>query len=186
MLMTVLQYAHQLLEQTLEPGDIAIDATCGNGNDTLMLSRLVGDDGRVLAFDIQEQAITATRIALENSGSTNVDLIHDSHEFAGKYLGEADIVSAAIFNLGFLPRSDKTIITRSISTLPAVQTILERLKKHGKVILVVYYGHEGGAEEKEAILQYVTELDQKAYHVLKYQYINQKNNPPFLIAIQKR
>ena len=63
---------------------------------------------------------------------------------------------------------------------------MKRLNKHGLLILVIYHGHEGGKEEKDAVLNYVTQLDQKEYHVLQYQFINQKNDPPFVIAIEKR
>lgn len=185
MLKNILQYAHFLLEQTLEQGDTAIDATCGNGNDTLFLAKLVGEKGNVLAFDIQDQAIKATQAALDKEDFKNVTLIQDSHEYVDKYIDDSEKISAAIFNLGYLPRSDKKIITKSTSTIPAVKRILQQLKKHGLLILVVYHGHEGGSEEKEALMKYVTQLEQKKFQVLQYQFINQKNNPPFLVAIEK-
>ncbi|MCM3740172.1 methyltransferase domain-containing protein [Oceanobacillus luteolus] len=185
MLKNILHYAHYLLEQTLKPGEITIDATCGNGNDTLYLAELVGKDGKVLAFDIQEQAIHTTKKRLNEAGINHVTLIQESHEYVDRFLGESEQIGAAIFNLGYLPRSDKTIITESKSTIPAVEKILTKLRHEGLLVLVVYHGHKGGKEEKDALLQYVTQLDQKKYHVLQYQFINQKNNPPFLLAIEK-
>ena len=186
MLKNVLRFAHELLEETISPGDLAIDATCGNGNDTIVLAKLTGEQGKVLAFDIQEQAIASTKERLEASEYTNVTLIQDSHALVDHYLENDEEISAAIFNLGYLPKSDKQIITTSSSTIPAVEKLLTRLKKKGLIILVVYHGHEGGKEEKMALLEYVTGLDQKKYHVLKYDFINQINNPPFVLAIEKK
>ncbi|MFD1851170.1 class I SAM-dependent methyltransferase [Oceanobacillus bengalensis] len=186
MLKGILNYAHYLLEESIEEGETVIDATCGNGNDTLFLSDLVGESGFVIAFDIQEQAITVTREAILQRQKSNVSLIHDSHENIKKYLPKDKTIGGAIFNLGYLPRSDKRIITRSVSTIQAMDVILEFLKKNGLLILVVYHGHEGGKEEKEAILKHVINLNQKEFSVLRYGFINQKNDPPFIIAIQKK
>ena len=187
MLQNILSYAHNLLEESISPGELVVDATCGNGNDTLFLAELVGKEGKVLAFDIQERAIKATEELLQQHNQTkNVTLIQDSHAFLSKYLKKDDEVSGAIFNLGYLPKSDKSIITKSTSTLEALELLLGRLKKNGLIIFVVYHGHNGGKEEKNALLQYVTQLEQKEYHVLQYNFINQKNDPPFIIAIEKR
>lgn len=188
MLKGILNYAHHLLEESVNEGEIVIDATCGNGNDTLFLSKLVGNEGHVLAFDIQEQAIQNTAQLISDNGFDNVSVIHDSHAHIEKYLPKNmnKPIAGAIFNLGYLPKSDKTIITEGQSTITAVDTILDHLKKDGLVVIVVYHGHEGGKSEKELVLKHVVHLDQKEYSVLKYGFINQKNNPPFIVAIQKR
>lgn len=188
MLKGIIPYAHQLLKNTIKEGDVVVDATCGNGNDSLFLASLVGGDGHVYAFDIQEQAITTTTTLLKEHRHTNVSTIKDSHSNVKQYL-EADNVKeigGAIFNLGYLPRSDKQIITKSSSTLPAMKQLLDYLQKGRLLILVVYHGHEGGNVEKEDILSFANQLDQKQFGVLQYQFINQKNNPPFVIAIEKR
>lgn len=186
MLQDILNYAHQLLKDTVKQGDLVIDATCGNGNDTLLLGHLAGEDGKVLAFDVQEQAIDATNKRIEKRGLSNVETVHKGHEFISDYVEEEQEIAAAIFNLGYLPKSDKTIITRADSTLHALDQMLPRLKQHGLIILVVYHGHPGGTEEKNAVLHYTAALNQNEYHVLQYGFINQKNNPPFIIAIEKR
>lgn len=188
MLKGIIPYAHHLLDNSIENGDIVVDATCGNGNDTLFLASLVGDSGQVYAFDIQEQAINTTRELLEKHNYKNVTYIQDSHANVNSYLSDVHLrkIGGAIFNLGYLPRSDKQIITTSESTLPAVSTLLDHLQSKRFVILVVYHGHDGGKEEKNAVLEYVQALDQKQYAVLQYQFINQQNNPPFVIAIQKK
>ncbi|MFD1068235.1 class I SAM-dependent methyltransferase [Oceanobacillus locisalsi] len=185
MLLNILTYAHTLLKESLEEGDVAIDATCGNGNDTLFLSRTVGTAGKVYGFDIQAQAIQKTKEKLLENDCHNVSLILDSHEKIHSYMEET-ILGGAIFNLGYLPQSDKSIITKPHSTLAAIRIILEKLKTNGRLILVIYYGHPGGEAEKEAILSYTSELDQKEYQVLRYQFINQQNQAPFLIAIEKK
>lgn len=188
MLKGIIQYSHHLLTESINKGETVIDATCGNGNDTLMLSKLVGEKGKVLAFDIQEQAIQNSQQLLMDHNRHNVSFIHDSHANIEKYLSE-DVqgnIGGAIFNLGYLPRSDKSIITKGETTIQAVKSILKYLKKDGLVIIVVYHGHEGGKTEKEAVLEFAVNLDQKKYNVLDYRFINQKNNPPFIVAIQKK
>lgn len=188
MLKGILNYAHHLLEESINEGEIVIDATCGNGNDTLFLSKIVGNEGHVLAFDIQEQAIQNTKQLISDNGFDNVSVINDSHAHLEKYLPEKmnGTIGGAIFNLGYLPKSDKTIITEGHSTIAAIDTILTNLKKDGLIVIVVYHGHEGGKDEKELVLKHVINLEQREYSVLKYGFINQKNNPPFIVAIQKR
>lgn len=188
MLKGVISYAHHLIEESVLLGETVVDATCGNGNDTLFLSKLVGSEGTVLAFDIQEQAITNTKNLLAGHGQDNVSVIHDSHADIAKYtsLQNIDQLGGAIFNLGYLPKSDKQVITKGHSTIQAVHSILALLKEKGLVVLVVYHGHKGGKSEKDIVLEYTNLLDQKQYHVLQYGFINQKNNPPFIVAIQKR
>jgi precorrin-6B methylase 2 len=185
---SILKYSHHLLEEIIVSGETVIDATCGNGNDTLFLSKLVGENGEVIAFDIQEDAINTTDQLLIDHNCTNVSLVLDSHANMENYLSKHLIgkIGGAIFNLGYLPKSDKAIITKGESTIKAIQTILPFLKQNGRIILVVYYGHDGGEEEKNSILRYVISLDQKKFDVLRYGFINQKNNPPFIIAIQKK
>lgn len=182
----VLQYAHHLLEETVLEGEIVIDATCGNGNDTLFLSKLVGEEGRVIGFDIQKEAIESTSHLLKKHKRTNMTLVHDSHAELYKYVSSQATIGGAIFNLGYLPRSDKKVITKPESTIEAIDKILPILKRKGMIVLVVYHGHDGGKTEKKELLKHIIELDQKQYTVLRYGFINQKNNPPFILAIQKK
>lgn len=182
----VIQYAHHLLEESVFEGETVIDATCGNGNDTLFLSKLVGDNGNVIGFDIQEGAIDKTSDLLKEHNRTNMTLVHDSHADLYKYVSSEATIGGAIFNLGYLPRSDKKIITKPESTIEAIDKMLPLLKPKGMIVLVVYHGHEGGKDEKKEILKHIIELDQNLYSVLRYGFINQKNNPPFILAIQKK
>lgn len=187
MLKRIIPFAHHLLKESIQPGDTVVDATCGNGNDTLLLCQLVGETGQVYAVDIQEQAIETTKKLIAENNYSNVTYIHDSHAKLHEYLPE-DVkgkLGGAVFNLGYLPRSDKKVITKGDSTIAAIETLLEYIREKALIVIVIYHGHEGGAEEKNAVLNYVSKLDQKRFAVLKYRFLNQKNNPPFVIAIEK-
>lgn len=180
----VLPFAKELLANVVEKGDSVIDATAGNGHDTLYLADLVGENGHVYAFDVQKEAIQATEDKLAQANLLGqVSLIHDGHEYVKKYVTEE--VSAAIFNLGYLPGSNHEIVTRGTSTVQAIESLLHLLKVGGLIVLVVYHGHEGGKEEKEALMAFVQQLPQAYAHVLSYQFLNQQNDPPFIIAIEK-
>ncbi|MCJ1908512.1 class I SAM-dependent methyltransferase [Planococcus ruber] len=181
-LQRVLPYTKFLLEQAVEAGDHAIDATAGNGHDTHFLAGLVGDAGKVFSFDIQEEAIQNTRE--RTAGFSQVELIHDSHAKISTYV--KDPVAAAVFNLGYLPKGDHSIITKSQSTLAAISQCLGLLKPKGVALIVIYSGHEGGSEERDAVMDYVVQLPQTSFDVLQYGFINQRHSPPFLVAIEKK
>lgn len=181
-LMRVLPFTKFLLEQAITEGDNVIDATAGNGHDTLFLAQLVGGTGKVYAFDIQEDAVQATRERVQDF--QNVDVILDSHAKIEEYVKEE--IGAAVFNLGYLPKGDHSIITKSESTLAAIRQCVNLLKQNGLVAIVIYSGHEGGSEERDAVMDYVQQLPQSNYDVMKYQFINQQHSPPFLVAIEKK
>ncbi|WP_088103889.1 class I SAM-dependent methyltransferase [Halalkalibacter urbisdiaboli] len=188
-LLGILPFARFLLEQALEPGDIAIDCTAGNGHDTLFLANIVTESGKVYSFDIQEQAIKQTQIKMEENGINNrVCLINQGHETVAQVIPDEEHrkVKAAIFNLGYLPGGDKDIVTRPDSTLQAIQALLTIMPKGGTIVLVIYHGHEEGKNERKEVETFTEALDQRKAHVLKYQFTNQANNPPFIIAIEKR
>ncbi|WP_397539688.1 class I SAM-dependent methyltransferase [Rummeliibacillus pycnus] len=183
-LQRVLQYAQFLLQDTVEAGDVVVDATAGNGYDTAFLAQLVGEHGHVYAFDVQQQAVDSTKNRLDEEGLANrVSVILDGHENVAQYVKES--ISAAIFNLGYLPGSEHEIITKPSTTLKAIENLLSLLKVGGMIVLVVYYGHEGGKTERDQVIEYVSNLPQKKVHVLRYEFINQKNDPPFIIALEK-
>lgn len=180
----VLQYAQTLLEMSVSEGDIAVDATAGNGHDTLFLANLVGDDGYVYAFDVQKEAVDATlHRLLDNALEHRAIVLKDGHENVANYIHKP--VSAAIFNLGYLPGSNHEIVTKPNTTIQAIESLLKLLKVGGMIVLVVYHGHEGGKNERDEVIRYVSDLPQKHVHVLRYEFMNQKNNPPFIIALEK-
>lgn len=183
-LQRVLQYAQQLLKETIVEGDTVVDATAGNGHDTLFLAQLVGDDGQVYAFDVQKSAVDATLLRLlDHALEHRVLVLHTGHENVAKHVQKP--VAAAIFNLGYLPGSNHNIVTKPTTTIQAIKDLLELLKIGGLIILVIYHGHPGGKEERDAVINYVSTLPQKYVHVLKYEFLNQQNDPPFMIALEK-
>lgn len=185
----ILPYSHSLLEKAATTGDIVVDATVGNGNDTIFLAKLVGPTGTVFGFDIQEEAIVRTKKKLENSDLLDsVILFQSGHEnmmdcIPDFYHGK---IKAAIFNLGYLPKGDHSIVTKPETTIAAIEQLLEIMDVEGMIVLVIYHGHTEGKVEKEALLKFLTNLDQQKAHVLLYQFLNQKNDPPFIVAIEKR
>ena len=187
MLQSALKFTHALLYQSVEEGDIVIDATVGNGNDTLLLADIVGPEGTVIGFDIQRDAISATQNRLSEADlNQRVQLIEAGHELVDSFSIKDSSIAAAVYNLGYLPKGDKSIITSPDTTIESLSKVLPLLKPGGLILIMVYYGHEGGAEEKEAVLSFAQSLPQKSYDVLQYAFINQKNSPPFLLAIEKK
>lgn len=173
------------IENSINEGDVVVDATMGNGYDTKYLAEKVGDTGFVYSFDIQEAAIKSTRKKLEKSNLINrVNLILDGHENMDKYVKEE--VSCVLFNLGYLPRADHNVITKPNTTIKAIEHSLKLLKPHGIISIAIYTGHEGGMEEKNSVYDFVKNLDQNEFNVLESGFINQINNPPQLILIEKK
>jgi len=183
----ITEYAKLLMKETLKPGDLAVDATMGNGKDTLFLAKLVGETGKVLAFDIQLEALhnTTKRLKENKVDLSSVSLIHDGHQNIDQYI-EGEIISGAMFNLGYLPGGDRNIVTKPETTIISLQKCLDCLKKNGLITIVVYHAHMGGQEEKEKVLSFVKQLERERYHVLKIDFMNQREDSPFLIAIIKK
>ncbi|OTP06847.1 rRNA methylase [Enterococcus sp. 10A9_DIV0425] len=187
MLQSALHFSHTLLKEIIQPGDHVIDATMGNGHDTIFLAEQVGRTGHVYSFDIQEQALVTTNKKLVEAGWLDrVTLCLKGHETIGEVLEEQQRVKAAIFNLGYLPKSDKSVITLPETTKMAMEEILKRLVPKGRMIVVVYYGHEGGKAELDMVQDFCQTLPQEMYNVLNYRFINQKNNPPILYCVEKK
>ncbi|WFC04379.1 class I SAM-dependent methyltransferase [Lactiplantibacillus pentosus] len=175
------------MNQVVNPGDHVIDATVGNGHDTVYLAKLVGTTGHVDGFDIQPAAIAETTKALTAAGFNHqATLWQTGHEHIADKIAADEPIKCAVFNLGYLPGGDKSIITKPTTTLTAIKAIQERLMTNGLIILLVYAGHPGGAAEAKAVLDYATSLDQHQFQVLQYQFVNQVHVPPYLLAIQKR
>ena len=183
-LLKTVAFVHTLLADHVVAGARVIDATMGNGHDTLQLARLVGEAGHVYAFDIQRDALAATaaRLGHENLRA-RATLIHDSHAHMLDYVSEP--VSAIIFNLGYLPGADKSCATQANSTLAAVKSALTLLAPGGLLLIAIYWGHPAGADEKEALEPFVAQLSPEQYRVLKYEFINRANPAPYLLAIER-
>jgi len=174
-----LDMAHDFLAQIITQEDIVVDATMGNGHDTLFLAKIAK---QVYSFDIQKQALEKTSQRLLEAGLTNVELILQGHETVDQFVREA---KAGIFNLGYLPSADKSIITQPQTTIEALEKLCHLLVKGGRIAIMIYYGHEGGDIEKDAVMDFVSQLPQQEYTATIYRTLNQINNPPFLVMIEK-
>ncbi|MCH1980979.1 class I SAM-dependent methyltransferase [Ruminococcus sp. OA3] len=181
----ITQWCSHFIREQIEPGDLCIDATAGNGHDTLLLCRLVGENGRVLAFDIQPEALNQTCSRLTEAGvADRAELILDSHSHMASYAAD-NSVSCIVFNLGYLPSGDHTIATRAETTLEALGDALRLLKKGGMISLCIYSGGDSGFDEREAILPYLKTLDPKYFLVIMSEYYNRPNHPPIPVLILK-
>jgi tRNA G37 N-methylase Trm5 len=144
--------AHREIAAVVREGDHVIDATAGNGHDTVFLAKLVGGTGEVIAFDVQAQAIASTRERLEAEGLLErVKLVHGSHGMIAEHAA-AGSVAAVMFNLGYLPGGDHGVVTRTEETLLALDLAKWALRPGGILTIVCYPGHEGGDEESAAVM----------------------------------
>ena len=194
----VIQWGHELLAEVVGAGDLAVDLTAGNGHDTLALAHMVGTTGQVVAFDIQPRALSETADKVKAlavpvrfhydqteplAQSAGVDLVLLGHEnFAWVVNGTPKVIIA---NLGFLPGGAKDIITRPDSTLAALDQALAALASGGRLAVVVYPGHPGGAEEAAKVSGFLSGLNEGSYQVLQVKVAN-RLQAPFLLVVEKR
>lgn len=174
-----------MVQEQIQPGDLCIDATMGNGNDTEFLCRAVGPSGRVLAFDIQQAALDHTRERLcQKLEFVNYELYLESHEHLEKY-GTKESVSAVLFNLGYLPGGDHSLATRPESSIRAMEAGLSLLKAGGILSVCIYSGGDSGFEERDSVLRWLRSLDPRRYLVLVTEYYNRPNHPPIPALVVK-
>ncbi|MBC7967074.1 MAG: FAD-dependent oxidoreductase, partial [Fuerstia sp.] len=152
------QLAHNVIRRIVQPGDTVIDATAGNGIDTQMLATLVGPAGRTIAIEIQQSALDSTSSRLAKTGLTADLRLGDHASELAKLQASGLRVKAVMFNLGYLPGSDKQITTLSTSTRAAIQSACEMLLPGGAVTIIAYRGHAGGLEEATTVEQWIAEL----------------------------
>ena len=175
------ELAKVLCEKYIDEEAVAVDATCGKGNDTLWMARRCK---QVFAFDIQQEAVLATRKLMAEHGLENVKVINDNHCRMAEYVKEP--ANLFMFNLGYLPGGDKNITTGSQTTLQALGEALELLTVNGLICVVMYWGHPQGAEEREAVLSWAGTLDKGRYHCIHTDMINQPNCPPEILLITRK
>lgn len=178
-------WAAALMETALFPGARAVDATMGNGGDTLWLCQRVGPGGHVYAFDVQPEAVERTGRRLLDAGlSDRATRFCQGHEHMAEFVPEP--VDAVMFNLGWLPGAAHGVTTRTETTLRAVDAALTLLKPQGLLTVCAYPGHEEGTRELKALTEWARQLDPKVYDALLECYMNQPNDPPQLIAVKKK
>ena len=176
--------SHFFLGERVEPGDRVADATCGNGHDTLVLARLVGQEGKVWGFDLQEHALVNTRLLLDEAGClAQAELVTASHERLAEFLREP--LKAVVFNLGYLPGGDRSIITRPEQTLAALDQASHLLLSGGIITVCIYTSHPGGAEEGEAVERWAAGLATEAYNVWVSCQFNRPSSAPYVLLVEK-
>lgn len=169
-----------LLEEFLREGSRVIDATAGNGYDTLFLAEKVGMTGMVTAFDVQAEAIGATRKRLQDAGmEERVRLVQGSHGSMAEHADEGS-VAVVMFNLGYLPGADHSIATGK-DTIAALEAAVRLLGNGGALSVVCYPGHHGGDEEAAGVERWMTDLPSKGWRVVKYGALGTLRPSPFLL-----
>lgn len=181
----VTQWCRHFIREHVQVGDFCIDATAGNGFDTLLLAELCGERGRVLGFDIQETAIAHTRERLlRECPFQNWELALDSHEHMDSYAAP-ESASCIVFNFGYLPGGSHALSTQAASSIRALRVSLSLLKKGGILSLCIYSGGDTGFEERDAVLDWLLHLDSRKYLVIKSEYYNRPNHPPIPVLVVK-
>ena len=170
------------INNILQDGDCAVDATAGNGHDTLKLSNAVGNEGQVYAFDIQERAIESAKS--QNYRYNNVEFILNSHSRMDEYVSCPP--KLVIFNLGYLPGGDHRLSTAGDTTTEALRKAMDLISIDGVIITVIYSGGDTGYEEKDAVIDFMKNINHKKFNTLFFDYINRPNNPPSVCVIQKK
>jgi hypothetical protein len=170
---------HSMVKGAIKENSIAVDATLGTGKDTIFLSELV-PKGRVYSFDIQADAIS--KYICNYGEAENVTLINDGHENMLNYLKEQP--SIIMFNLGYLPCGDKSIITKPETTVKALRAGIEIIAPNGIISIISYIGHDGGEEEATLIGEVTRSLNPKEFAVMEIKFSN-TNGAPFITIIEK-
>jgi hypothetical protein len=182
---TPIDLAHHFWRDLLTSEDVVIDATCGNGKDSLALAKLLEPlGGKLLCVDIQEKAIENTKALLQKELPdflTSITFYQQSHEA----LPEASSVKLIVFNLGYLPSGDKSLTTQVNSTLLSVKNALKALSLGGALCVTCYPGHLEGKKEEEALLDCLSKLDPLTFCFTSFFWGN-RNASPSLFLVQKK
>lgn len=171
-----------LWRSLVSPGDCIIDATLGNGHDAFALLTMLDGLGFFIGYDIQEKSIISTKELLQSlpfSPKLQIELRQQCHSKI-----EANNPKLIVYNLGYLPGSDKTLTTRVSTTLISIQRAQEILQKQGMISITLYPGHKEGEEEQEALIHYVTSLPKKEWNVSWMKWLN-RTKAPSLLLLQK-
>jgi ubiquinone/menaquinone biosynthesis C-methylase UbiE len=174
--------AQEILRPLIRKGDLVIDATAGNGHDTVFLAECAGPDGRVLAFDVQEAALVSARSTVGDAGW--VKFFHESHAKMDRH-ADAGSVAVIMFNLGYLPGENHELTTESGETLAALEISARLLKPGGVLSVICYPGHPAGAAEAVAVEAWMSALTANGWRVAKYGATGTRRPAPFLLVAGK-
>jgi predicted methyltransferase len=184
----ILEQAHDWVRHALQSGDLAIDATVGNGQDTVFLAECVRPSGHVVGFDIQPAALHDTSSRLRSRGLADcVVLLHRGHEAMTDELEKLRMPTrpkVVMFNLGYRPGGDRAVITRPETTIAALNQALDLVLPGGLITVVAYPGHAGGQVEADALLAWASKVPVRRAEIVCYHLLNQKTPAPFLVAVE--
>lgn len=178
-----LTVAHQVIQSHVKPGDFCVDATAGRGKDTAFLCGLTGNSGKVMAFDIQQEAVDSTKELLWQKG-LEAQVILDSHSHMERYI-PPESVDCMVFNFGYLPGGDHKLYTKAETSIPAIEQGMRLLKPGGLMSLCIYYGGDSGYEERDALLAYLPTIDPTSFTVLQCAFVNRGGDPPMPVFLWK-
>lgn len=181
--LNALGLSHQFMAAHIRVGGFCIDATAGKGRDTLFLCRLVGESGRVLALDIQADAVAQTRDLLAQEGVAHrAQVVQDCHSRLGAY-APPDSADGIMFNFGWLPGGDHNTFSHADTSVAAVKAALDLLKVGGVMTLCLYYGRQNGTAERDAILAFLPTIDSRRYTVIRGDFANRTGDVPIPVFI---
>ena len=178
----VLNLAKQAILPALARARVVVDATAGNGNDTLFLAEHTAPMSKIYAFDIQQAALEHTRKKTA-AYAGRIEYVLDSHENIDSVVAEA--IDVAMFNLGYLPGEGHIVTTQVDSTLVAVRKVLDKLSCNGICIIAAYPGHEAGAIEAAALDEFLAALPVKKYTAGCYRLLNHRQIAPYVYIVEK-
>ncbi len=172
------EIVNNYLRENVSKNDVVVDATIGNGNDTLLLANLASF---VYGFDIQKDALNNTKKLLDSNNISNYKLIKDSHLNLYNYLSD---FKGVVFNLGYLPKGDKTVTTKEEVTIETLRLIANKITANSFIIMTVYVGHKEGIKESVSIKEFLKRLDE-SFNVLVH---SNESSPlsPYVVIIEKR
>ena len=183
---TAVGLTHDFLQQNLLPGGFFVDATCGNGGDTEFLCRLAGPEGRVLALDLQQQAVDNTNARLAAEGLSDIGRAVQADHANLAQLVEKGSADCVVFNFGYLPGADHSLFTTPKSSLPAVEAALAALRPGGILAACLYSGGPNGDGEKNALLEFFRTLPIREYTVLVCEFANWASTAPLPCFVRKK
>lgn len=185
--LTAVRLVHDWLAANLHGPRLCIDATCGNGGDTVFLCRLAGDAGHVLAMDVQPQAVEATRARLRQAGidAARYTLVCADHARLMSYAAP-ESADAVLFNFGWLPGAAHDVFSTAASSLPALDAALAALRPGGILSAVLYSGRVIGTDEKQAVLRWLRALPLERYTVLVCEFANWADTAPLPCFVVKK
>lgn len=174
-----------ILARLIESGDRVIDATAGNGHDTVFLAGCVGETGEVLAFDVQQVALESAAARVADVGfSGRVRFILGSHDTMAEHANPLS-VAAVMFNLGYLPGEDHALTTETKATLVALDAADTLLRGGGALAVICYPGHPAGALEAHAVEAWMEQRAADGWRVARYGAVGTRRPAPFLLLARK-